>query len=125
MGVYLPLSSSAPIFVGGLVRAAVDRLRATSAAESEFSPGTLLSSGYIAGGAIAGVFIAFLEIVSEGAWTRALDLPARLGDTALARLMRDSDAWGLGLFLTLALGLLWTGWKGASGVTARGDTPPS
>jgi uncharacterized oligopeptide transporter (OPT) family protein len=74
VGVYLPLSSSAPIFVGGLVRWAVDRrLRGTMQqrfgrkltaeefnAESDKSPGVLLASGYIAGGAIAGIVIAFM-----------------------------------------------------------------
>ncbi len=71
VGVYLPLSASTPIFVGGLVRWLVDRKmrrRATHAAlteeqfaaESDKSPGVLLASGYIAGGAIAGIVIAFL-----------------------------------------------------------------
>jgi hypothetical protein len=73
VGVYLPISSSTPIFVGGLVRWAVDALRARQlrsrsqhvdeaelAAESDKSPGVLLASGYIAGGAIAGIVIAFM-----------------------------------------------------------------
>ncbi|MBI5388702.1 MAG: oligopeptide transporter, OPT family [Verrucomicrobia bacterium] len=71
VGVYLPISSSTPIFVGGLVRWLVDRrmrheLRehqldeAELAAESDKSPGVLLASGYIAGGAIAGIVIAFM-----------------------------------------------------------------
>jgi len=71
VGVYLPLSSSAPIFVGGLIRLLVDRKQRTAlkdsnlseeqlVAESDKSPGVLLSSGYIAGGAIAGIVIAFL-----------------------------------------------------------------
>jgi uncharacterized oligopeptide transporter (OPT) family protein len=67
VGVYLPLSSSTPIFVGGLVRFAADRWRrkaegtAYSEMDSDMSPGVLLSTGYIAGGAIAGVLIAFLS----------------------------------------------------------------
>ncbi len=71
VGVYLPLSSSAPLFVGGMVRWAVDRwwqkqpshqglTEEQFAAETDKSPGVLLSSGYIAGGAIAGIVIAFL-----------------------------------------------------------------
>jgi hypothetical protein len=71
VGVYLPISTSAPIFVGGLVRWLVDRRRrgelrhqnldeAQLAAESDKSPGVLLASGYIAGGAIAGIVIAFV-----------------------------------------------------------------
>ena len=71
VGVYLPLSSSSPIFFGGLVRYGVDHyLRRKLAgrnmsedelvAEGDKSPGVLLASGYIAGGAIAGIIIAFL-----------------------------------------------------------------
>lgn len=74
VGVYLPISSSAPIFVGGLVRGVVDHLRRRDlrghnldetqlAAEGDKSPGVLLASGYIAGGAIAGIVLA---IVSAG-----------------------------------------------------------
>ena len=70
VGVYLPLSSSAPIFVGGMVRWLVDRRRNKQAeyvnaseeertAAGDRSPGVLLSSGYIAGGALAGIIIAF------------------------------------------------------------------
>jgi putative OPT family oligopeptide transporter len=70
VGVYLPLSSSTPIFIGGMVRRLVDSsLRARLAdgateeelvAEGDKSPGVLLASGYIAGGAIAGILIAFV-----------------------------------------------------------------
>jgi uncharacterized oligopeptide transporter (OPT) family protein len=71
VGVYLPLSASSPIFVGGFVRWLVDRRTRKIAAyasmseeqfvaESDKSPGVLLASGYIAGGAIAGIVIAFL-----------------------------------------------------------------
>jgi putative OPT family oligopeptide transporter len=68
VGVYLPLSSSTPIFVGGLVRYAADWRarraagdRVMSESESDMSPGVLLSTGYIAGGTIAAVVIAFMS----------------------------------------------------------------
>jgi putative OPT family oligopeptide transporter len=72
VGVYLPLSSSTPIFVGGMLRLLVDRwLRKHKfrehrlseeelVAEGDRSPGVLLASGYIAGGALAGIVIAFM-----------------------------------------------------------------
>ncbi len=73
VGVYLPISTSAPIFVGGLVRWLVDKyLRRKPEnrnmteeqllAEGDKSQGVLLSSGYIAGGTLAGVIFAFLNI---------------------------------------------------------------
>jgi hypothetical protein len=71
VGVYLPLSSSSPIFIGGLVRLLVDKWIAKKyrgaklteeqlTAEGDKSPGVLMASGYIAGGAIAGIIIAFM-----------------------------------------------------------------
>lgn len=65
VGVYLPLAVSTPIFLGGLVRWAVDKISRRGDAESDMSPGVLLSSGYIAGGTIAGVVIAFLAFLPE------------------------------------------------------------
>lgn len=70
VGVYLPLSSSMPLFVGGVVRWLADRRRnkmdkyrhlseAEKHAASDRSSGVLLASGYIAGGALAGILIAF------------------------------------------------------------------
>ena len=76
VGVYLPLSSSSPILIGGAVRWFVDRARRKElahrdltedqlVAEGDKSPGVLMASGYIAGGAIAGIGIAFLAGVME------------------------------------------------------------
>ena len=59
VGVYLPLSTSAPIFVGGLIRWAIDKfVHKGKKEESESGPGMLFSSGLIAGGALAGLAIA-------------------------------------------------------------------
>src|SRR5207237_9841735 len=73
VGVYLPLSTSAPIFVGGMVRWAVDKYlrkkpenrRMTEdqlVAEGDKSQGVLLASGYIAGGTLAGVIDGFMNL---------------------------------------------------------------
>jgi putative OPT family oligopeptide transporter len=75
VGVYLPLSSSSPIFIGGLVRWLADLyvrkkhqgMNLTEeqlTAEGDKSPGVLMASGYIAGGAIAGILIAFMAGVT-------------------------------------------------------------
>jgi OPT oligopeptide transporter protein len=69
VGVYLPLISTLPIAVGGMVRWLADRrnnqlpqyekLNAEERqAAGDRSSGTLLASGYIAGGALAGIIIA-------------------------------------------------------------------
>jgi uncharacterized oligopeptide transporter (OPT) family protein len=71
VGVYLPLSSSSPIFIGGMIRLLVDKYIAKKfkgknlteeqlVAEGDKSPGVLMASGYIAGGALAGIVVAFM-----------------------------------------------------------------
>jgi putative OPT family oligopeptide transporter len=60
VGIYLPLQTSFPIFIGGVMRWLVDLINPPKAEESESSPGVLLCSGYIAGGSIIGVVSAFL-----------------------------------------------------------------
>jgi uncharacterized oligopeptide transporter (OPT) family protein len=71
VGMYLPLSSSTPIFLGGMVRYIVDQVGRkksdlpASELESEMSPGMLFSTGYIAGGSIAGVLISFIAFSDD------------------------------------------------------------
>jgi hypothetical protein len=68
VGMYLPISSSAPIFVGGLLRWLTDKMRGgatETGAEADTSPGVLLSSGYIAGGTLAGLVIAFFAFLPD------------------------------------------------------------
>jgi uncharacterized oligopeptide transporter (OPT) family protein len=71
VGAYLPISTTAPMFIGGLIRWMMDRRmrrkpELAKLDETEFNavadrgPGVLFASGYIAGGAIAGILIAFL-----------------------------------------------------------------
>jgi hypothetical protein len=64
VGVYLPLSTTLPIFVGGALRGLVDRARRFTPEEAETSPGTLMSTGLIAGGSLAGIIVA-LSVVAE------------------------------------------------------------
>jgi uncharacterized oligopeptide transporter (OPT) family protein len=85
VGVYLPLSSSSPIFIGGMIRWLSDlhvrkKYRGMSltedqlVAEGDKSPGVLMASGYIAGGAIAGIVIAILAgVPSLEAFNNKLD----------------------------------------------------
>ncbi|HET9528987.1 MAG TPA: OPT/YSL family transporter, partial [Blastocatellia bacterium] len=88
VGVYLPLASSSPIFVGGMIRWLVDRsmrkrlkhkdmTEEELVAESDKSPGVLMASGYIAGGALASIVIAFMAGV-------LVDINKRLSDWSMA-----------------------------------------
>ena len=59
IGVYLPLASMLTIYVGGCLRAAVERGRKDQAQEGT-DAGVLAASGLVAGEGLAGVAIAFL-----------------------------------------------------------------
>src|SRR6476619_7026931 len=68
VGAYLPLSTTAPIWAGGMVKWIADLLAARkgeAVEESELGPGNLYATGLVAGGAIAGVVVAILS-VNEG-----------------------------------------------------------
>ncbi len=63
VGFYLPLSTTLPIFMGGVVRRIADWKYKREPDSTEESEGTLLSSGLIAGGALLGVAAAFLNFI--------------------------------------------------------------
>jgi putative OPT family oligopeptide transporter len=69
IGIYLPLSTTLPIFIGGAIRGIVDRQHAKKAdktqEEEDLRSGNLFATGLVAGGALAGVIVAFLS-VNEG-----------------------------------------------------------
>lgn len=61
VGIYLPISTSATIFAGGLIRGLITRLnrgRKETLTEEETGKGVLLASGLIAGGALGGLVVA-------------------------------------------------------------------
>jgi len=61
VGIYLPLGTRAPVFVGGIVRCIVESRRKDKAAES--NPGVLAASGMIAGEGLGDVLIALVVAV--------------------------------------------------------------
>ncbi len=63
VGVYLPLSTTLPIFVGGALKGIIDKVQGVKN-ESEVSPGMLYSTGLVAGGSLTGVLIAVLSGIS-------------------------------------------------------------
>lgn len=67
VGLYLPLSTTLPIFAGGAIRGIVDRKKKKSgevltAEEEDLGKGNLFATGLVAGGALAGVLVAILSV---------------------------------------------------------------
>jgi putative OPT family oligopeptide transporter len=102
VGLYLPISASVPIMAGGVVRTLVDRRRKTTATEAEFSPGVLMSSGFIAGGAIMGVCLAGL---AGAELDSSINLSSYIGSLA------EADWWALIPFAVIMYALYRIGIK--------------
>jgi putative OPT family oligopeptide transporter len=114
VGMYLPFSTSATIFVGGAVRTLVQRATRgkQTAAQEESGPGVLYSSGLIAGSAIAGLLIA---------------IPQGVGKERMIDLVRYLPAWfennsltALVMFGLLSATLYYMGRFGLSGKKQTG-----
>lgn len=90
IGVYLPLSSMAPIYVGGCVRALVERNRGAGTGKGEGDPGILAASGLVAGEGLAGILVAALVVsgvAPKAMAPRLAGLAGELGTVALVLLV--------------------------------------
>jgi uncharacterized oligopeptide transporter (OPT) family protein len=66
VGTYLPLSTTLPIFIGGAIRGIVEMREkrkgiVVAPEEEDLGRGNLFATGLVAGGALAGVIVAFLS----------------------------------------------------------------
>lgn len=131
VGLYLPFSLSAAVFVGGMVRALVERGRGKKSGEAApegAERGVLFSSGLIAGSAFIGMTVGMLRSIGESAdgaaciaqsgWGSCLlSAPGAAISEALRRLplalavgpewagrFQDAVAW---IALAAVAGLLW------------------
>jgi hypothetical protein len=77
IGVYLPLASMAPLYVGGCVRAWASR---SSVKSGDADPGVLAASGLVAGEGLAGVLVALLVATGVAPRSGTPWLTAGLGE---------------------------------------------
>jgi len=78
VGVYLPIATTFPIFIGGMLNALVGFVtKKKSENEGGVSPGMLYSTGLVAGGSLAGIAIAILAGVKEGYYATLLNFGAK------------------------------------------------
>src|SRR5262249_46266202 len=120
VGVYLPVSTSTPIMVGGIVRWLVDRRQKgkVSEAEAESGPGVLFSSGLIAGASVTGTVLAMLQLSEPTRnFLRAMNVSEKLGAFA------SSDALAFFLFLGLAAVLFLVATDRLLRIRRHGPTP--
>jgi len=76
IGLYLPLATTLPIFIGGAIKGYVDyraEKRNEAKEEEDLGKGSLFATGLIAGGALTGVFAAILTVTAES-FMRSLNI---------------------------------------------------
>ena len=100
VGMYLPLETTTPVFIGGVARKLVD-LRRGSEAESDAGPGVLFSSGLVAGGSILGLAASFLNAPEP--WVERIARALAFGHEALPAIV------GFAIFVLLAYMIYRTG----------------
>jgi len=104
----MAIATTAPIFVGGMVRAYVER-KTGAREESEVGAGTLFSSGLIAGGSLCGILYAVLvgtqRTGADGQLHSLVEIPQALGN-ALPFLHDGVSGYIAGALLFIALGAI-------------------
>jgi uncharacterized oligopeptide transporter (OPT) family protein len=99
LGMYLPLELNSPLLLGALVAHFVARSARGDAtlAKARGDRGTLVASGLIAGGALAGVLKGLTDVIEQGLGRQLLP---RLGN------LEAAGNWlGLAVFLALGIGV--------------------
>ncbi len=79
LGMYLPQQLNTPLLIGGLIAHFVGRSAGgdEKLAQARSSRGTLIASGFIAGGAVMGVVAALLKFLSQGFVLPVLGWPVK------------------------------------------------
>jgi putative OPT family oligopeptide transporter len=107
LGMYLPMELNSPLVFGAAVAWLLRRSsRDESLAHARHEEGTLVASGFIAGGALVGVLAALLRFV-EDATGRAI-IPDLTRAPGLGAWIEAWGNWtGLAVFLALGAGVYW------------------
>jgi putative OPT family oligopeptide transporter len=109
VGVYLPLSTMAAVFLGGMTRLFLTRGRPTDVAERRREQGVLFGSGLVGGGGLTGVVLALWVVTRGGRPIQGW--PVALPDLALQGLALAT------IMLIVGLMALWAvrGGRGSEG----------
>ena len=107
VGAYLPLSTTSPIFMGGLIKLIADKFNKKKD-DSEIGPGALFSSGLIAGGALTGILVAIFMGTNIGndAQGNPVSLMSKINTGWGNAMGSTGDIVGLIAFLLLSVLLL-------------------
>lgn len=105
VGLYLPLSTTLPIWAGGALRGLADwiaKRKGEEAEDADLGKGSLFATGLVAGGALAGVVVALLSVnETVAAWLAKISQ-----EHNLSGLLGEGGYQFLGFLFFAALGFL-------------------
>lgn len=135
VGIYLPLSLSTPIFLGGVLRWAAEKLTERKAAEAGLpaattkkhklgleSTGVLFSSGLIAGEALMGIGVILILFATGETAIPGFTAPIVFGILTSGTILMFGDRWSGGARNGLAFGAFLLG-VALAGAVATGLLP--
>lgn len=107
LGMYLPMELNSPLVLGAAVAWFIKRSSKDEAlVKARHEKGTLIASGFIAGGALIGVFSALLRFIEDS--TGRVIVPDMTKVAGIGTWLETWGNWtGLIVFVLLAAGLFW------------------
>jgi hypothetical protein len=105
IGLYLPLSTTLPIAIGGGIKGLIDwraERRKEAKADEDLGKGSLFATGLIAGGALAGVIVALLS-VNETVYNGLAEISA---EHALVKSLNEGGYHFLGVLFFVAMAIM-------------------
>jgi putative OPT family oligopeptide transporter len=107
LGIYLPIQLNTPLLFGGLVAYLVSKSTKNEAlAKARSDRGTLIASGFIAGGAIMGVVSAFIIFIGQNIFGDGWTLARGIGTSHWAE-SAGGEILGFVMFALLLVYLYW------------------
>ena len=109
LGMYLPMELNSPLVLGAAIAWLLKRSsRDPALAKARHDKGTLIASGFIAGGALVGVLAALLKFVEDSAHVTIVPDLTRIAAAGAGPWLEAWGNWvGLGVFLLLGAGVYW------------------
>jgi len=107
LGIYLPIQLNTPLLFGGLIAHFVSKsTKNESVAKARSERGTLIASGFIAGGAIMGVVSAFIIFIGQKFFGDGWTLAQGVGTLHWVE-SAGGEILGFGMFALLCVYLYW------------------
>jgi putative OPT family oligopeptide transporter len=113
LGMYLPMELNSPLVLGAAIGYLLQRSSKDRAvAKERHDKGTLIASGFIAGGALVGVLAALLMFIEGSAGVTIIPDLTRVAFLGIGAWLEGWGNWlGLAVFVALGAAVYWDSWR--------------